>query len=42
MLQDYLLHIYQNSTQVVIGVLLTFVTAAASVGIGVLLFPILQ
>jgi hypothetical protein len=39
---DYLLHVYSNSTEVVIGVLLQYVAAAGNVGIGVLLFPILR
>jgi hypothetical protein len=39
---DYLLQVYPNSTQVVIGVLLEFVDAAAVVGIGIMLFPILR
>jgi hypothetical protein len=39
---DYLLSISSNSAQVVIGVLLQFMDAAAVVGIGVLMFPILK
>jgi len=39
---DYLLHVYPNSTQVVIGVLLEFVDAAAVAAIGIMLFPILR
>jgi hypothetical protein len=39
---DYLRHVYSNSTQVVIGVLLQYVAAAGNVGIAVLLFPILK
>src|SRR3712207_5123064 len=39
---EYLLQVYQKSTQVGIGVLLQFVTAAGNVAIGVLLFPILK
>src|SRR5918999_3822393 len=39
---DYLLNVYPNSTQVVIGVLLEFIDAAAVAAIGILLFPILR
>lgn len=39
---DYLLHIYPNRIQMITGVLFQFVDAAAVVGIGVLLFPILK
>lgn len=39
---DYLLQIYPNRNQVTLGVLIQFVTAAANVGIGVLMFPILK
>lgn len=39
---DYLVHVYPNASQVIIGVLLEYVDAAAVVGIGVLLFPILK
>jgi hypothetical protein len=39
---DYLLNVYPNSTQVVIGVLLEFVDAAAVAAIGIMLFPILR
>jgi Domain of unknown function (DUF4386) len=39
---DYLLHVYPNKTQLIIGVLLQFVNDAAVVGIGVLLFPIVK
>jgi hypothetical protein len=39
---DFLLQVDANSTQVVIGVLLKFVAAAANVAIGVLLLPVLK
>ncbi len=39
---DYLTHIYPNKNQVIIGVFLEFVDAAAVVGLGVLMFPILK
>lgn len=39
---DYLLNVYPNSTQMVIGVLLQYVAAAGDVVIGVLLFSILK
>jgi Domain of unknown function (DUF4386) len=39
---DYLLNVYPNSTQMVIGVLLQYVAAAGNVVIGVLLFSILR
>lgn len=39
---DYLRHVAPNSTQVVIGVLLRFVDAAAVAAIGILLFPIVR
>lgn len=39
---DYLNNIYPNRTQVILGVLLEFIDAAAVVGIGVLMFPILK
>src|SRR5918998_854301 len=39
---DYLRQVYPNSTQVVIGVLLEFIDAAAVAAIGILLFPILR
>lgn len=39
---DYLAHLYPNRVQMIAGVLLQFVDAAAVVGIGVLLFPILR
>jgi Domain of unknown function (DUF4386) len=39
---DYLLNVYPNSTQMVIGVLLQYVAAAGNVVIGVLLFSILK
>ncbi|WP_129677503.1 DUF4386 domain-containing protein [Candidatus Chloroploca sp. Khr17] len=39
---DYLLHIYPNQSQLIGGVLLQFVDAAAVVGIGVLLVPIVK
>ena len=39
---DYLRHVSSNSTQVVIGVLLRFIDAAAVAAIGMLLFPILR
>lgn len=39
---DYLLHVYPNSTQVVMGVLLEFFDAAAVAAIGIMLFPILR
>jgi hypothetical protein len=39
---DYLRQVYQNSTQMVSGVLIMFVAATANVGIGVLLFSILR
>ena len=38
----YLNNIYPNRTQVILGVLLEFVDAAAVVGIGILMFPILR
>ena len=41
-LPDYLINIYPNRTQVILGVLLEFVDAAAVVGIGILMFPILK
>lgn len=39
---DYLLAAYPNRIQIVLGVLLQFVDAAAVVGVGVLLFPVLR
>lgn len=39
---DYLGHLYPNRVQTIMGVLLQFVDAAAVVGIGLLLFPILR
>ena len=39
---DYLINVYQNKTQVIIGVFLEFIDAAAVVGIGVLMFPIFR
>lgn len=39
---DYLLHLYPDRVQLIAGVLLQFVDAAAVVGIGVLLYPILR
>ncbi len=39
---DYLLHVQLNSAQVVTGVLLEFVDAAAVAAIGIMLFPILR
>jgi hypothetical protein len=39
---DYLLHIYPDSTQVVIGVLLEFIDAAAVAAIGIMLFPLVR
>lgn len=39
---DYLLHVYSNRTQVVVGVLLEFIDAAAVAAIGIMLFPVLR
>jgi len=39
---DYLMNLYPNKTQVITGVLLEFIDAAAVVGIGLLLYPILK
>jgi len=39
---DYLINLYPNRTQVIIGVLIAFINALAVVGIAVLLFPILK
>jgi hypothetical protein len=39
---DYLINVYPHKTQVIIGVLLQLICAAAVVGIAVLLFPILK
>jgi hypothetical protein len=39
---DYLISVYPNRTQVVIGVLISFILGLAVVGIAVLLFPILK
>ena len=39
---DYLINMYPNRTQVIIGVLIAFIDAIAVVGIAVLLFPILK
>jgi len=39
---DYLINMYPNRTQVIIGVLIAFIDALAVVGIAVLLFPILK
>jgi hypothetical protein len=39
---DYLMSVYPNRTQVIVGVLIGFVLALAVVCIGVLLFPILK
>jgi hypothetical protein len=39
---DYLRQVYPNSTQVVMGVLLEFIDAAAIAAVGILLFPILR
>lgn len=41
-LPDYLLNIYTNRAQVIFGVFLEFIDAAAVVGIGILMFPILK
>jgi len=39
---DYLLNVYPNKSQVVIGVLFQFINAAVVVGIGLLMLPILK
>jgi hypothetical protein len=39
---DYLATVYPNKTQVVLGVLFEYLNAAAVVGIGAMLFPILR
>ncbi len=39
---DYLLHVHPDRIQLIIGVLIQFVGAAANVSIGVVLFPILK
>jgi len=39
---DYLVNVYPNRTQVIIGLLLELIAAAAVVGIPVMLFPILK
>jgi hypothetical protein len=39
---DYLANVYPNKTQVVTGVVLEFVNAAAVIGIAVLLFPLFK
>jgi hypothetical protein len=39
---DYLMNVYPNRTQVIIGVLIAFIDGLAVVGIAVLLFPILK
>lgn len=39
---DYLNNVYPNKNQVILGVLLQFINAAAIVGIGVLMFPVLK
>ena len=39
---DYLINVYPNATQVIIGVLLESINGAAVVGIAVMLFPILK
>jgi hypothetical protein len=39
---DYLINLYPNKTQVIIGVLLELICAAGVVGIAVMLFPSLQ
>jgi hypothetical protein len=39
---DYLINVYPNRTQVIIGVLISFILGLAVVGIAVLLFPILK
>ncbi len=39
---DYLLHVYPNRIQVIVGVLLQFVNCTAVASIGVLLFPIVK
>lgn len=39
---DYLIHVYPNKTQVIIGMLLEFINCAAVVGIAIMLFPILK
>ena len=39
---DYLINVYPNRTQVIIGVLISFIIGLAVVGIAVFLFPILK
>jgi hypothetical protein len=39
---DYLVNVYPNRTQVIIGVLISFILGLAVVGIAVLMFPILK
>jgi hypothetical protein len=39
---DYLMNVYPNRTQVIIGALISFILALAVVGIAVFLFPILK
>ena len=39
---DYLINVYPNKTQVIIGVLLELINSVAVVGIAVLMFPILK
>ncbi len=39
---DYLVHVYPNKTQVIIGMLLELINSAAVVGIAIILFPILK
>lgn len=39
---DYLITVYPNRTQVIIGVLISFIIGLAVVGIAVFLFPILK
>ena len=39
---DYLMNVYPNRTQVIIGVLISFILGLAIVGIAVFLFPILK
>lgn len=39
---DYLIHVYPNKTQVIIGMLLEFINSAAVVGIAIMLFPIIR
>ena len=39
---DYLIAVFENKTQLIVGVLLELVNAIAVVGIGVLMFPVLK